>query len=139
MLNSLKNLYVKLGGALTDTYAGIAGGKPVSDYFLTTDVIAACTEKAGGGGGGAEDFVVNATLTAGSGTPTITSETTIADILDAYDDGKNIKLKLVGEGMPDMFGSLAYIVDGDDAAAGFMCYMSNVALIECNTNGWSIS
>lgn len=54
MLNALKNLYTKLGGALTDTYEAIAGGKPVSDYILKTDVVAACAEKAEGGGGAIE-------------------------------------------------------------------------------------
>ena len=36
-VEALKNLYVALGGALTDYYSGIAGGIPVSDYVLIPD------------------------------------------------------------------------------------------------------
>lgn len=44
-IESLQALYVKLGGSLTDTYADIAGGVPVSDYSTIPDMIAAITEK----------------------------------------------------------------------------------------------
>ncbi len=44
-IESLQALYVKLGGELTDTYADIAGGVPVSDYAIIPDMIAAITEK----------------------------------------------------------------------------------------------
>lgn len=40
-IQSLKELYVKLGGSLTDTYLGIAGGIPVSDYTVIPDIIEA--------------------------------------------------------------------------------------------------
>ena len=40
-IQSLKELYVKLGGQLTDTYSGIAGGIPVSDYTVIPDMIEA--------------------------------------------------------------------------------------------------
>lgn len=44
-IESLQALYVKLGGSLTDTYADIAVGVPVSDYAIIPDMIAAITEK----------------------------------------------------------------------------------------------
>ena len=51
-VNSLKDLYVKLGGSLTDTYESIANGVPVADYNVIPDMIEAITQKAGSGGGG---------------------------------------------------------------------------------------
>lgn len=44
-VNALKNLYVAFGGELTDTYADIADGVPVSDYVVTPDVINAIAQK----------------------------------------------------------------------------------------------
>lgn len=49
-VNSLKDLYVKLGGSLTDTYEGIANGVPVAEYNVIPDMIEAVTQKAGSGG-----------------------------------------------------------------------------------------
>lgn len=51
-VNSLKDLYVKMGGSLTDTYEGIANGVPVADYNVIPDMIEAVTQKADSGGGG---------------------------------------------------------------------------------------
>lgn len=45
-VKSLQDLYVKLGGSLTDTYEGIAGGTPVGEMSLIPDLIEAVTEKA---------------------------------------------------------------------------------------------
>lgn len=45
-VEALKALYVALGGALTDTYADIAGGAPVSEYSLICDVIFAIAKVA---------------------------------------------------------------------------------------------
>lgn len=47
-VESLKTLYTKLGGALTDTYPNIAGGIPVGEYDLISDCILACSEKSSG-------------------------------------------------------------------------------------------
>lgn len=57
-VNSLKDLYVKLGGSLTDTYEGIANGVPVADYNVIPDMIEAITQKAGSGGGGGSGLSV---------------------------------------------------------------------------------
>lgn len=46
-VEALKNTYVELGGKLTDTYAAIAGGIPVSDYVVIPDVINAIGQIAG--------------------------------------------------------------------------------------------
>ena len=51
-VKALLDLYVKLGGALTDTYADIADGAEVGNYTTIPDCIEACTQKAGSGGGG---------------------------------------------------------------------------------------
>lgn len=50
-VESLKQLYVKMGGNLTDSYPEIASGIPVSDYVLIPDCISALNEVAGSGGG----------------------------------------------------------------------------------------
>lgn len=45
-VEALKALYVALGGELTDTYDGIAGGIAVSQYSLISDVILAIAKAA---------------------------------------------------------------------------------------------
>lgn len=52
-VKALQDLYVKLGGQLTDTYANIADGIKVGLYKRIPDIIEAVKEKASGGGGGA--------------------------------------------------------------------------------------
>lgn len=47
---ALQNLYVALGGDLTDTYETIANGVAVSDYTVIPDVINAIAQKAGSAG-----------------------------------------------------------------------------------------
>ena len=46
-VKSLQDLYVSLGGKLSDTFESIANGIPVSDYTTIPDVIEACSEIAG--------------------------------------------------------------------------------------------
>lgn len=55
-VQALQELYVKLGGELTDTYEGIADGAAVGDYVTIPDMIEACAQIAenGGGGGGSD-------------------------------------------------------------------------------------
>ena len=50
-VEALRELYIGLGGSLTDTYEGIANGAPVSDYTVIPDIIAACAQIAEPGGG----------------------------------------------------------------------------------------
>lgn len=50
-VKALQDLYVKLGGQLTDTYANIADGIKVGLYKRIPDIIEAVKEKASGGGG----------------------------------------------------------------------------------------
>lgn len=38
-IKALQSLYVAIGGELTDTYAGIADGAPVSNYVTIPDII----------------------------------------------------------------------------------------------------
>ena len=49
-VTALQNLYVALGGQLTDTYEGIANGAAVSNYTVIPDVINAIAQRAGGAG-----------------------------------------------------------------------------------------
>ena len=46
-VKSLQDVYVALGGSLTDTYEDIAGGVPVSDYTTNPDVIEAIAQIGG--------------------------------------------------------------------------------------------
>lgn len=50
-VKSLQDLYVKMGGSLTDTYEGISDGAAVGNYTTIPDMIEAVTQKAGQGGG----------------------------------------------------------------------------------------
>ena len=52
-VQALQDLYVKLGGNLTDTYDTIADGAAVGNYVTIPDMIEACAQKAGSGGGSA--------------------------------------------------------------------------------------
>lgn len=44
-ITALQNLYVALGGSLTDTYEDIANGVPVSDYTIKPDIINAIAQQ----------------------------------------------------------------------------------------------
>lgn len=46
-IKALQNLYVAMGGDLTDTYDGISNGAPVSDYVVIPDMINAIAELKG--------------------------------------------------------------------------------------------
>lgn len=81
-IKSLKDMYVKLGGSLTDTYADIAGEKAVGTYATIPEMIQACTKKAGSGGGKDEIFWVNAIVG-----DSITFDKTFAEITAAVEDG----------------------------------------------------
>lgn len=50
-VKSLLEMYVKMGGSLTDTYSDIAGGIPVGQYSLISDAVLACSKKYSSGGG----------------------------------------------------------------------------------------
>ena len=55
-VSALKNLYVAMGGELTDTYNDIAGGEAVSNLTIIPDCVNALSKKATSGGGGSSDF-----------------------------------------------------------------------------------
>lgn len=69
---ALQNLYVALGGSLTDTYDDIANGAPVSDYTIKPDIINAI----------AQQLTEALTEIAAAELPTVTSE----------DNGKVLKV-----------------------------------------------
>lgn len=99
-IKSLQDLYVKLGGELTDTYEGIADGAAVGDYTTIPDMIEAVKEKAssggGGGGGSGGGNILNVELALDDPTQTqpenfvFTSELTNRDIWDALNAGKYV-------------------------------------------------
>lgn len=97
-------------------------------------------ENISSGGGGSNDFLITGTFDENSGSPTIIIETTISDILSAYDAGKNIKLKIHSDENGDTIGYFANIIeDDDDPSASFFAYNGELGVIECNKNGWQIS
>ena len=59
-VQALQDLYVKLGGNLTDTYDTIADGAAVGNYVTIPDMIEACTQIAGSGGGSSLPAVTSA-------------------------------------------------------------------------------
>lgn len=87
-VNSLKDLYVKMGGSLTDTYEGIANGVPVADYNVIPDMIEAITQKAGSGGGGGGSFLV--TITWDDTTSKYVCDKTYAEIKAAFESGQAV-------------------------------------------------
>lgn len=88
-VKSLLEMYVKMGGSLTDTYADIAGGVPVGQYSTISDAVLACSKKYSAGGGGAEKFIV--TLTQDN--DTWTADKTIAEIIEAYEANQVVVAK----------------------------------------------
>lgn len=127
MLNALKNLYVKLGGALTDTYAGIEGGKPVRDYILKKNVVSACAEKAEGGGGGA----VSVLEVTASGN-TLTTALTAQEIADLKEAGSYLVGNLAsgaGQYQQTDIGSINYSSSGMTLIAYFVNGNENVTAL----------
>lgn len=135
-VESLKTLYTKLGGALTDTYPDIAGGIPVGEYELISDCILACSEKSSGGGGGSvtvddtlkadsqnpvQNKVITAALAAkGDDFPVILTETggvlscenaTITEIVTAARAIKNV-FAIIDDGTGILRMPLVYAMDG---------------------------
>lgn len=95
-VKSLLEMYVKMGGSLTDTYSDIAGGVPVGQYSTISDAILACSKKySAGGGGGAEKFVV--TLTKEN--DTWTADKTIAEIVAADEANQVVVAKYPRDGI----------------------------------------
>lgn len=92
-----------------------------------------------GGGAGNNDFIISATLTM-DGSPSISSETTISDIIAANTAGKNIKLEITSPTMDLYIGYIIYLigVDGNDPEAGFLIYLDDFGKVVCNKNGWAI-
>ena len=88
-IKSLQDLYIKLGGQLTDTYEGIAYGIAVGDYTLIPDMIEAVKEKAGAGGGGESNPF----------TPLLMLSTEL-DTQSGYDEGPYyyINIRVSGQG-----------------------------------------
>lgn len=87
-IEALKNLYVKMGGSLSDTYP-FAGGT-VGEYTYIPYLIEACSQKySAGSGGGAEKFVV--TLTEEN--DAWTADKTVAEIVAADAAGKIVVAK----------------------------------------------
>jgi len=65
-VQALQDVYVKLGGELTDTYPAIADGAEVGDYTTIPDVVEAIAQIAVNGG---DSDGVNAQKSGDSDTP----------------------------------------------------------------------
>lgn len=100
-IKALQELYVKLGGSLTDTYETIADGAPVSDYVTIPDMIQACTQKAGSGGGGGGEGAYFVTLTEDGST--VTADKTPEEIYAAYASDALVYFKYAGVNIPLLF------------------------------------
>lgn len=89
-IDALRALYVKNGGALTDTYDDIAGGIPVGDYTVIPDAVEALAqlELGGGGGGGGITMLAHVTNTTSIGDYTqVTLDVATSDILSHLSNG----------------------------------------------------
>lgn len=132
-VKSLLEMYVKMGGSLTDTYSDIAGGVPVGQYSTISDAVLACSKKySAGGGGGAERFVV--TLTQEN--DTWTADKTIAEIVAANAAGKIVVAKYpVGEGM----NTEIQLVAVDDAQGVIAALFAGIDVFNENKSVVSVS
>jgi hypothetical protein len=82
-VQSLKDLYVKLGGVLTDTYSDIADGIAVGNYVTIPDAISAVTKKAeAGGGGGGEESVYRTEITIDPESDDFVLDDTLANVYE---------------------------------------------------------
>lgn len=97
-VKALQALYIKLGGALTDTYETIADGAPVGNYNTIPDMIEACTQKAGSGGGSGGAMILHGTMNEEDLTVAITEE--YSEYSAAYDDGQVVFIEVMGSRLP---------------------------------------
>lgn len=94
-----------------------------NDYLLIShgnDTYKIKASAVGGGGGGADDFLVEFAITPPGEDWVVVSETTFAQILAAYQQGKNIRAigKITG-----MFDFLLYPVQISDAGVVFFGFI----------------
>lgn len=114
-LQSLKNLYVKLGGSLTDYYSDIADGIPVSDYVTIPDATDALAKLEIGGGGSEGGFVATftTTLPVEDGTITnITCDKTYEEVMEAV-QGEGAQFRLI-DNLGRVTPSCGYYIDGEN-------------------------
>lgn len=114
-LQSLKNLYVKLGGTLADTYEDIASGIRVSDYTAIPDATDALGKLEIGGGGSEGGFVATftTTLPVEDGTITdITCDKTYAEVMEAV-EGEGASFRLI-DNLGRVTPSCGYYIDGEN-------------------------
>ena len=111
-VEALKDVYKALGGELSDTYDDIADGESVGNYVLTSDVVQAVSKKATAGGGGSDTFTAYCNADFGNKTGELV--TPWNDIVEAYENGKNIQLVLgtnTDSGKITMIGKTSMISD----------------------------
>lgn len=96
-IKALQDLYVKLGGSLTDTYETIASGEKVGNYTTIPDMIEAVTQKAESGGGGGAISALRTTLTEGDD-DTWVSDKTPEEIYEAWANGAIVNTAIAEEG-----------------------------------------
>lgn len=124
-VKALQDLYVKLGGQLTDTYANIADGIKVGLYKRIPDIIEAVKEKASGGGGGAglpevtvEDNGDVLTVVEGAWTKSAPSGALIVGIEHEYDEqteNEHTHLDKTWQEIYDAMPNVVVVEEYDDA------------------------
>lgn len=91
------------------------------------------------GGGGADDFLVDFTITPPD---SATSATTFAQILSAYQQGKNIRAKGAITGIGDTMFCLAHISDTEVVFIGFVEFAAGEGVVDVtirgNSSGYSM-
>jgi hypothetical protein len=91
-VDALKALYVKKGGALTDTYDGIAGGAKVRDYSTIPDMIQAITQKEAASLPATTTDDNGKVLTVSGGVWSAVTPTPELPVVNADDNGKVLKV-----------------------------------------------
>lgn len=128
-VKSLLELYVKMGGSLTDTYSDIAGGVPVGQYSTISDAILACSKKySSGGGGGAEKFVVTLTQDEQTEEWAAADGVTVAEIAAAYEANKIVVAEIPynNEMLVDVPCLAAAVIDDYGTQFGTAVFVGNL-------------
>ena len=128
-VNAFLEWYVKLGGALTDTYDDIANGAPVGSYTTIPDCIEACAKKATSGGGGGGDTGIDV-YDYQSDLPATADNGSVAVVLNggAYTSAVALPAQQEGESVSTEVGDLDIVItEPSYSADGLTAILTNKA------------